>query len=198
MENPHATIARSHQHRICVNVWARIVDNFLLDPYILPERLNANTHLIFLQNVLPELLHPIPLNFRRSMRFQHDGASPHFGNAVRGYLTATLDARWIGRGGPTAWPTCSPDLTCPWFLFVELHEVNGLWNRYWLWRRSWSTNFYHSSWNKGNPWHLWKGTTKNGTSRCTVCLDVNRRVFQHLLWSMLTMQHWSERFFFFF
>ena len=37
---------------------------------------------------------------------------PHFGNAVRGHLTATFGARWIGRGGPTAWPTRSPDLTC--------------------------------------------------------------------------------------
>ena len=58
-------------------------------PYILPELLNANTYLIFLQNVLPELFHPIPLNIRRSMQFQHDGAPPHFGNAVHGRLTAT-------------------------------------------------------------------------------------------------------------
>ena len=37
--------------------------------------------------------------------------------------------------------------------------------------------------------------------RCTVCQDVNGRVFQHLLrWdkktrTILTIQHWSERFF---
>ena len=37
---------------------------------------------------------------------------PQFGNAVRGHLTATFDARWIGNGGPTAWPARSPDLTC--------------------------------------------------------------------------------------
>ena len=112
MENPLATIVQSHQHRFCVNVWAGIVDDFLLDPYILPERLNATTYLIFLQNVLPELLHPIPLNIRCSMWFQYDGVPPHFGNAVRGHLTAILCARWIGRGGPTAWPACSPYLTC--------------------------------------------------------------------------------------
>ena len=111
MENPHATIVRSHQHRFCVNVWAGIVDDFLLGPYILPERLNANTYLIFLQNVLAELLRPIPLNIRHSMRFQHNGATSHFGNAVRGHLTATFSARWIGKGEPTAWPARSPDLT---------------------------------------------------------------------------------------
>ena len=112
MENPHATILRSHQHRFCVNMWARIVVNFLLGPYILPERLNASTYFILLQNVLPELLHLIPLNISRSMRFQHDGAPPHFANAVRGHLTATFCARWIGRGRPSAWLACSPDLTC--------------------------------------------------------------------------------------
>ena len=46
------------------------------------------------------------------MRFQHDGVPPHFGNAVRGHLTATLGACWIGMSGPTAWPARSPDLTC--------------------------------------------------------------------------------------
>ena len=92
-KTPNATIVRSHKHRFCINVWAGIVDNFLLGPYILPERLNANTYLIFLQNVPPELLHPIPLNIRCSMWFQYDWAPPHFGNAVRGHLTATFGAR---------------------------------------------------------------------------------------------------------
>ena len=32
MENPHATIVRSHQNRFCVNVWAGTVDDFLLGP----------------------------------------------------------------------------------------------------------------------------------------------------------------------
>ena len=111
MENPHATIVRSHYHQFCVDVRAGIVDDFLLGPYILPKRLNAYTYLIFFQNVLPELLYPIPLNIRCSMRFQHDGAPPHFGNAVCGDLTATFGAHWIGRGRPTLWPACSPDLT---------------------------------------------------------------------------------------
>ena len=35
-ENPHATNVRSHQHRFRVNVWAGIVDDFLLGPYIVP------------------------------------------------------------------------------------------------------------------------------------------------------------------
>ena len=111
MRNPHSTIVRSHQHRFCVNVWAGIVDDFLLGSYTLPERLNANIYLIYLENVLPELLHPIHLNIRRSMRSQHDGIPPHFGNAVRGHLTSIFGARWISRGVPTAWPVCSPDLT---------------------------------------------------------------------------------------
>ena len=41
---------------------------------------------------------------------------PYFGNAARDHLTATFGARWIGRGGPTAWPARSPDL--PRFIFL--------------------------------------------------------------------------------
>ena len=95
MENSRATILISHQHRFCVNLWAEIVDDFLLGPYILLERLNANTYLIFFQNALPELLHPIPLNIRRSMPLQHDWAPPHFGNIVRGHVK--LHSALIGR-----------------------------------------------------------------------------------------------------
>jgi hypothetical protein len=43
------------------------------------------------------------------MRYMHDGDSVHFSHAVRGVLNNTYHGRWIGRGGPIAWPPCSPD-----------------------------------------------------------------------------------------
>ena len=54
---------------------------------------------------------------------------PHFGNAEHGHLTATFGAHWIGRGGPTAWPAHSPDLTCLdlflWgYMKSVVHEIN--------------------------------------------------------------------------
>ena len=181
MENPHATIVRWHQHRFCVNVWAGIVDDFLLGLYIFPEGLNASSYLIFLQKVLPELLHPIPLNIRRSMRFQHDGASPNFGNVVRGHLTATFGARWIGRGGPTAWPARSPALTCLDFFFrgymkSMVHETVTESEEDLIARTVSAAAEIRET-----P-SIFGRVRQSMARRCTVCLDVNGCVFQHLLW----------------
>ena len=43
--------------------------------------------------------------------FQQDGAPPHWGLRVRGRLDAQFPNKWIGRGGPIAWPARSPDIT---------------------------------------------------------------------------------------
>ena len=45
------------------------------------------------------------------MWYQHDGAPAHFFNASRQILDNNFPNRWIGRGGPVAWPPRSPDLT---------------------------------------------------------------------------------------
>lgn len=44
------------------------------------------------------------------MYFMHDGAPAHFPLAVRNHLNQVFERRWIGRGGPQAWPARSPDL----------------------------------------------------------------------------------------
>jgi hypothetical protein len=43
----------------------------------------------------------------------HDGAPAHFSRAVRDVLSNTYHGRWIGRGGPTAWPPRLSDLNSP-------------------------------------------------------------------------------------
>ena len=40
----------------------------------------------------------------------HDGAPAHFSLSARRYLNQKFGLRWIGRGGPIAWPPRSPDL----------------------------------------------------------------------------------------
>lgn len=107
--NPHAIRQHHFQHRFSVNVWAGILGDTFLGPYVLPERLNGATYLQFLQNVLPDYLDDVPLGIRRQIWFMHDGAPPHFSRAVRDFLNATYP-RWIGRGGPRTWPPRSPDL----------------------------------------------------------------------------------------
>ena len=44
------------------------------------------------------------------MRFMHDGAPPHFSRVARQFFNQHFANKWIGRGGPVAWPARSPDL----------------------------------------------------------------------------------------
>lgn len=110
-ENPHEIRQQNFQMRFSVNIWAGIVNDTLIGPYMLPNRLNRQTYLTFLRDVLPELLHNLPLEVRLNMWFQHDGAPPHFANEVRDFLNEVYSDQWIGRGGPVPWPPRSPDLT---------------------------------------------------------------------------------------
>lgn len=59
---------------------------------------------------MPVLLADVPLDIRRKLIYQHDGAPAHFCREVREVLNARFPDRWMGRGGPIAWPARSPDL----------------------------------------------------------------------------------------
>jgi len=43
--------------------------------------------------------------------FQQNGAPPHFHRDVTTFLDENFPRHWVGRGGPTAWPPRSSDLT---------------------------------------------------------------------------------------
>lgn len=109
-ENPHAIRETTFQTQFSINVWAGMIDDELIGPFVLPNRLDQHAYLDFLQNTLPLLLEDVPLETRRRMQLQLDGAPAHFARIVRDYLNENYP-RWIGRGGPIAWPPRSPDLT---------------------------------------------------------------------------------------
>ena len=73
-------------------------------------RLNGENYLEFLQEELPELLEDVPLDVRRRMWFQHDGAPAHSTRIVRDWLDQRFPGRRFGRRGPVSWPPRSPDL----------------------------------------------------------------------------------------
>jgi hypothetical protein len=102
---------RSHQTRFAVIVWAGISSDHLIGPYLLLLPLAGYIYLLFIQEILPELLEVMPLLVHREMWFQHDGAPAHLTNVVREYLDETFGNRWIGRGGPKTWPPRFPHLT---------------------------------------------------------------------------------------
>ena len=83
VNNPHVIYPHSHQHRFSVNVWAGIVGDNLIGPYLMPSPLTGAVYREFLQEVLPQLLENIPLNIRRRIWFQHDSAPAHYFRGAR-------------------------------------------------------------------------------------------------------------------
>ena len=110
-ENPCAQVVQSHQHRFSINVWAGIIANHIIGPYLLPNRLTGEIYLTFLRDMLPTLLDAVPLEIRQVMWLQHDGSPAHFDRNVMNHLNVTYPNRWIGGGGPVPWPARSPYLT---------------------------------------------------------------------------------------
>jgi len=111
VENPNDTYEHSHQDRFSVNIWMGIIGDHLIGPYMMPDRLNAHAYLVFLSEVLPELLEEVPLEVRQNMWYHHDGAPAHYGIGVQNFLHLNYPERWIGRGrrAPVRWPPRSPD-----------------------------------------------------------------------------------------
>ncbi|KAJ8870372.1 hypothetical protein PR048_029393 [Dryococelus australis] len=66
-ENPHSRFIHGHQVKFSVNIWAVIVGGNVLDPVIMPLRLNGAAYLDFLQNTLPLVLEDVPLVIRRDL-----------------------------------------------------------------------------------------------------------------------------------
>jgi len=109
-DNPHGTVGSSYQHCFSVNVWCGVIGNRLIGPYIFPQRLTGDIYANVLQDELPALLENVPLQTRRQMYYQHDGAPPHFSQVVRQYLNQSFPNRWIGLGGAQNCPPRSPHL----------------------------------------------------------------------------------------
>ena len=117
-ENPHEIVEWHFQHRFSLNVWVGIIDDHLIGPYFFPQHLNGEIYRQFIEEDLPLLLEDLPLQLRNDMWFMHDGAPAHFSLLAREYLNRVFADRWIGRGGPQAWPPRSPDMNpldfCVW------------------------------------------------------------------------------------
>jgi hypothetical protein len=58
----------------------------------------------------PAMSEKVPLQTRRHMCYQHDGATPYFSQVVSQYLNQQFPNRWTGLSGEQNWPPRSPDL----------------------------------------------------------------------------------------
>lgn len=67
VENPNEITIRCPHFRFSVNVWPGILGDTLVGPYILPNRLNSTTHLVFLRDIFPDLLDDAVLEDRMNI-----------------------------------------------------------------------------------------------------------------------------------
>ena len=77
-------------------------------PYLLPTRLDGDLYLVFLQEVLPQLINNVPAQIRRRMWFEHGGAPAHYSLDASNTLNSgnSMDC-----GCPINWVVCSPDFS---------------------------------------------------------------------------------------
>lgn len=124
--NPHFFRELNRQNRWSLNVWGGILGTRVVGPFFYGN-LTGQTYHRFLEYELGALLEEVPLDIRRNMWYQHDGAPAHSTAIVREWLNRHYHNKWIGRGGPIHWPARSPDLT-PLDYFLWGHVKNTVYS----------------------------------------------------------------------
>lgn len=110
--NPNWVINCKDQYSQKVNVWCGILGDRIIGPFFFNQSLNAHRLVNFLDGELWDEIENLPLDLRRDMYFQLDGASIHNSRIVRQWLNQQFPMRWIGRNSPfELWPPRSPDIT---------------------------------------------------------------------------------------
>jgi len=79
-----------------VNIWCGIINDMLIGPVIVEDQMTGDSYLHFLQNDLPEQLEDGPLDTRRHIYLQHNGAQIHYTRMVIQYLNNMYPNWWIG------------------------------------------------------------------------------------------------------
>ena len=176
-ENPHAIQPRHFQWQFAINLWASIVDDRLIGPFELLDRLTGANCLQFLRHNLPQLLEEVPLDRRGRMWFLHDGAPAHFSRMVRRFLDGHYTRRWIGRGGPQAWPARSPDLT-PLDFYLWGHLKKLVYGE----EITSEQHLRHGAVNtmRANPGNF-ERVRYQWVRRAQACIEMNGRHFEHFM-----------------
>ena len=108
--NPHWMLAIKTQWPRKLNVWAGLFGNHLIGPFFIDGNLTAEKYEGMLRNQIVPAITATVGDEMEEYWFQQDGAAPHYGRNVRGYLDTVFPERWIGRRGHIEWPARSPIL----------------------------------------------------------------------------------------
>lgn len=88
--NLHNNHSRTQKNLHAVNAWAGIVGRNLIDPCLLPNRLEAiRIIILFIITVLTNLLEDVYVITRSCVCLMHDGEPPHFTWNVHEFLNQT-------------------------------------------------------------------------------------------------------------
>jgi hypothetical protein len=88
-----------------LNVWLGLHKHGVIGPFFFMEpTVTGHSYLDMFENFAVPQIPP-------SFIFQQDGATPHFHRDVTTFLDEAFPGRLVRRGGPTAWPPRSLDLT---------------------------------------------------------------------------------------
>ncbi|KAJ4428878.1 hypothetical protein ANN_25871 [Periplaneta americana] len=144
------------------------------------QLLTGQAYTNFLENTIPHVLEDTPMINRQHIHFLHDGAPAHFSRTARRYLDRRFPDRWIGRGGPIAWPSRSPDLnSLDFYLWDHLKslvysspvpDLESLRNR-----------IVACSEDIRNTPGVWDRVRRSMRHRCEVCIQAGGGHFEHLL-----------------
>lgn len=94
-DNPYAICECQYQVHFSVSIWA----GFIMDPYLLPERLTAQWYHDILGTILLELLQDVPLAMRQRLQFLHDRPPVCYGEDDWQWLNTTISRKvdWMSR-----------------------------------------------------------------------------------------------------
>jgi hypothetical protein len=76
-KNPRGTWCSSFQQRTILNIWAGIIDNYVIGPYVIANYLHEIQYVDFHAWMLPFLLKDVPFNVCEGMFFQWIGTPSH-------------------------------------------------------------------------------------------------------------------------
>ncbi|KAJ4427702.1 hypothetical protein ANN_25354 [Periplaneta americana] len=180
-ENPRATVPSHHQVRFSLNMWAGIIGDRLVGPHVLVNRLTGQAYTNFLENTIPHVLKDTPLINRQHIHFLHDGAPAHFSRTARRYLDRRFPDRWVGGGGPIAWPPRSPDLN-PLDFYLWGHLKSLVYSSPVPDLESLRNRIVACSEDIRNTPGVWDRVRRSMRHRCEVCIQAGGEHFEHLLY----------------
>lgn len=98
-------------------LFAAIVDDRIIGPYMLPTNVDGETMLMFFRQYLGEFREKIPQEFRDDVWIMFDGAPIHTYCRFREYVARKFHGRVIMKYCRIPWPPRSPDLNILDFFF---------------------------------------------------------------------------------